>query len=213
MPIRLSKIDELTRGDHTFLEPEDRCYYLREYNSRKGYQFSGSNQLVFNLKKPLDRRGQADWKHKGRAIQTAGRELREALDVLNPAWLGNSTLVPVPPSKTKSDPLYDDRIVEMLRVAGAGLELDLRELVLQRESTEAAHVAELRPRLTRLIENYRVDESLLTPLPRVLAIVDDVLTTGAHFKAVQTLLRDRIPAVPILGLFIARRVPDPFEAL
>ena len=58
MPLRLSRIDDLTRSDHTFIETDDECLYLGEYNARKGYQFSKTNNLIFNLKKPMDPRGQ-----------------------------------------------------------------------------------------------------------------------------------------------------------
>ncbi len=111
MPIRLSKIDDLTRADHTFIEAEDECLYLGEYTARKGCQFSDTNQLIFNFKKPMDRRGQPRWDYKGRAVEKAGREMREALDALNPKWLSIATLVPMPPSKVKSDPMYDDRLI------------------------------------------------------------------------------------------------------
>ena len=80
LPIRLSKIDDLTRPDHTFIEAKDECFYLGEYTARKGYQFSDTNNLIFNLKKPMDRRGQPGWSHKKRAVDKAGRQLREALD-------------------------------------------------------------------------------------------------------------------------------------
>lgn len=211
MPLRLSKIDDLTRRDHTFLEASDECFYLGEYNARKGYQFSGTNQLIFNLKKPLDRRGQAGWAYKQSAITTAGRQLREAFDALNPEWLSIATLVPMPPSKVKSDPLYDDRLIRMLRVLGSGLQLDVREIILQRESTEAAHSTGVRPRVDDLCGNYVIEESLVDPAPRVIGVIDDVLTTGSHFKAAQRLLRARFPAVKIYGIFVARRVPDSAE--
>jgi len=208
LPIRLSKIDDLTRPDHTFIEAADECLYLGEYTARKGYQFSDTNNLIFNLKKPMDRRGQPGWNYKRRAVEKAGRQLREALDALNPKWLSIATLVPMPPSKVKSDPMYDDRLMQMLQVLGTGLQLDIREIISQRESTEAAHSTEVRPRVDELCDNYVIEESLVDPAPRVIGVIDDVLTTGSHFKAAQRLLRSRFPAVNIYGIFVARRVPD-----
>ena len=99
MPLRLSRIDDLTRTDHSYLSAGDECFYLREYNARKGYQFSPTNQLIFNLKKPMERRGMPDWPHKRRAIETAGKEMRAAIDALNATWLSVATLVPMPPSR------------------------------------------------------------------------------------------------------------------
>ena len=103
MPIRFSKIDDLTRPDHTFIEAEDECFYLGEYTARKGYQFSDTNNLIFNLKKPMDRRTQPGWDYKRRAVEKAGRQMREALDALNPKWLSIATLVPMPPSRVKAE--------------------------------------------------------------------------------------------------------------
>ena len=48
---------------------------------------------------------------------------------------------------------------------------------------------------------------MLAP-PRVIGIFDEVLTTGAHFKAVQELLQVQFAQAKIIGLFIARRVPE-----
>ena len=55
---------------------------------------------------------------------------------------------------------------------------------------------------------YRLDEALTEPIPRCVALVDDLLTTGAHFRAAKSILSTRFPDVAIIGLFIARRAPD-----
>jgi predicted amidophosphoribosyltransferase len=39
-------------------------------------------------------------------------------------------------------------------------------------------------------------------------LFDDVLTTGAHFRAASAALQQSFPGVKIIGLFIARRVPE-----
>jgi predicted amidophosphoribosyltransferase len=137
----------------------------------------------------------------------------EALDALNPQWLSTATLIPMPPSKVKSDPMYDDRLIQMFQVLGAGLQLDVREMIAQRESTGAAHSTEVRPRVDELFDNYWIDDSLVNPPPRVIGVIDDVLTTWSHFKAVQRLLRDRFPAVKIYGIFVARRVPESVDII
>ena len=35
-----------------------------------------------------------------------------------------------------------------------------------------------------------------------------LVDTGAHFKAVQSILSNRFPNVPLAGLFLARRAPE-----
>ena len=59
-----------------------------------------------------------------------------------------------------------------------------------------------------LAQLYRIDEDVVEPTPVALMVVDDVLTTGAHFKAAQSVLAERFPEVPVLGLSVARRVPE-----
>ena len=44
------------------------------------------------------------------------------------------------------------------------------------------------------------------PAPAAIAIVDDVLTAATHYRAMHTALSERLPSVPVVGFFIARRV-------
>lgn len=203
---KLTQIDDLTRPDHHYLAPEDVCYYLGEYTARRGYAFSDTNNLISNFKKPVDRRGRPEWYYKEQAIRSAARMLRANI---NDRWLEDEgTLVPVPPSKSKSDPNYDDRLIQLLTTMTSGLDADVRELVVQTKSTAAAHETTDRPRPDDLVAIYQIDENLADPEPTSIAVVDDVLTTGAHFKAMQRILHARFPDATIIGLFVARRVPS-----
>lgn len=205
MPARLSKIDELTRLDHTFLEAGDECFYLGDYTSRRGFAFSEMNNLINNLRKPMDRRGRPEWRYKESAIVTCGRMLREAL---NEEWLAAATLVPIPSSKTRDDAGYDDRLPRILREVSQGRQIDIRELAVMTRSVQQSHLAEERVSIGELIESMSVAEAFTQPEPRTIGIVDDVLTTGRHFKAVQTVIRRRFPVVPIVGVFVARRAAE-----
>lgn len=204
-PQRLTKIDELALPDHWYLTPEDTCYFLGEYTARKGYAFSVTNNLVLNFKKPVTRRGQAQWQYKEQAIVQAAAAFRASLNV---EWLNVATLVPIPPSKAKTDPLYDDRLVRMLKAIRATPALDVRELIIQTQSTDAVHDQTTRPRPDQIEAIYQVDASLKTPAPTVIGLFDDILTTGAHFRAAQAVLQRAFPGVRIIGVFIARRVPE-----
>lgn len=85
---------------------------------------------------------------------------------------------------------------------------DIRELVLQRCSTDAAHDSESRPTPSQIAASYDLDCRLLQPPPQTILIVDDVLTTGAHFVAMKSILAPAFPDAKLVGLFIARRVPE-----
>lgn len=203
MPPRLTKIDELTRSDHYHLSDADECYYLREYTSGLGYQASETNQLIANLKKGVDRRGRPEYIYKTRAIETAARELRANL---NPEWLRQATLVPVPPSSSRTHILYDDRMTEILHRVAADVQGDVRELVVSRGSMVPAHLTDIRPTINELVANYEIDETVANPEPRVIGVFDDVLTAGSHFRAVKQVLSARFPHAPIMGIFVARRI-------
>lgn len=205
LPPRLTKIDDLARPDHYYLTAEDDCYFLSEYTARKGYAFSATNQLILNFKKPMSVRGTPQRTYKERAIGDIAAEFRTAL---NGEWLDTATLVPIPPSKAKTDPLYDDRLLRMLRAIRPQPAPDIRELIVQRANMAAAHEQTIRPKPDDIAANYAIDEQLRNPAPQIIGLFDDVLAAGAHFRAASNILKAAYPGVRIIGLFVARRVPE-----
>ena len=87
----------------------------------------------------------------------------------------------------------------------------MRELVTQRTSLPAAHEGQ-RPTVDDLLAVYEIDEAKAQSTPAQIAVVDDVLTVGTHFRAMKTILNRRFPGVSVVGFFIARRVfPNLFD--
>lgn len=208
-PYRLVQIDESLRADHYYLNETDECYYLGEYQPRGGYTAGRVNQLIFNFKKPVSRRGQHDYRYKEQAIQEVGRMLARVLGENSAA---RATIVPIPPSKACDHPDYDDRLVRALHASG--LQLDVRSLMKINASTQAHHEyadGERRPSPDVLKQNMSIDHSLLHIQPRAsIVLFDDVLTTGSHFRACKDLLQAQFSGARIVGLFIGRsQRPDP----
>ncbi|WP_373008289.1 hypothetical protein [Hyphomonas sp.] len=202
---RFQEIDDSNRADHYHLTPGDTCLYLFEYTSNRDYSFSKTNQLIANLKKRPSLRNTNQWPHKVNEMRRCSQYLAKAL---NPEWLKVATLVPVPPSKAKDHPEYDDRMLTVCR--GIGGDVNVRELVMQNVSLRAAHeTPNDRPSVEELIEAYAINEALADPAPQQIGIFDDVLTAGSHYRAMHSVLSARFPNVPIAGLFIARRVFPP----
>src|SRR5258706_10726303 len=115
MPLRLSKVDELSFGQHTALQPGDECFFWGEYQAGKDYRFSETNSLISNLKKAPSLRvsAPAEYRHKERAIRLAGNAFGGPFR----ATKGHPfTVVPVPPSKVATDPEYDDRMLQIARL-------------------------------------------------------------------------------------------------
>lgn len=208
----LTQIDDLTRGDHWHLETTDSCFYFAEYTAHEGPSYSPCNNLITNFKhKTRFRSNAAVWGYKQSAITQVARAIAS---VTPPSALATMTFVPVPPSKAKTDPEYDSRCRDALdRISQfAGQTIDVRELVIQERTTRASHTNDVRLQPDELAELYQVDQTLIAPPPQTLVVFDDVLTTGSHFKAMQTVLKRVFPNAHIVGLFIARRrVPNPFE--
>jgi hypothetical protein len=205
-PERLTKIDELTGGDHSYLQDGDECLFFGDYSARKGFAHSPTNNLILNFKKPVKYRNTPSWRYKTRAISQVAGMFSKNLG----ADLGKITLVPVPPSKMKGDPEYDDRLMSMLKlVKGSGnAKTDVRELIRQTQGMPAAHDSDNRPPPGEWEEIYEVDENLTNPTPTWIGIVDDLLVTGSRFRAISNVLKSRFPQARITGLFVARRVPE-----
>jgi hypothetical protein len=196
----LKKFDDDDRGDHALLRADDDCRYFLEYTKGKRFDFSEANGFISNLKKSPKKRGTYEWKHKLRAIADAAKTLEIEIPK---AWLEDSTFVPVPPSKAEDHAEYDDRMAQILRKIKG---IDVRELVHQKESMAATHVSDERHTVTELAANYEIDEDEVEPTPGHIVIVDDMITAGAHFRAMSRVIGRRFPDVPISGLFLARRV-------
>lgn len=201
----LTRIDELTRPEHSYLTVTDECWFIREYTSHTGYAHSETNDLISNFQKSVTRRGTAEWKYKDAAVAKIAAEFDK---VLNPRFIASTTFVPMPPSKARRDPGHDDRMLRVLRMIGGG-RADVRELLLAIESRAPTKGSTDRRDIGALAQNMKLDETHLEPRPTRVTIVDDVLTTGAHYRAAASVIGRALPGVPVLGLFVARRVfPD-----
>lgn len=198
--IALQELTSEQKSQHYYIEESDICYFFGEYTAKAGYACSETNQLVLNFKKKTDRKNCPEWKYKVDAINKVSL-------LLNNAFIPNADyiFIPVPPSKNKNNPLYDDRLIQVLQKLKPGwLGVGYRELVTQINSTEPSHLSGYRD-IAQLQENYKVDSSQIHPIPKGIIIFDDVLTTGCHYKAMQNTLKNLYPEAIIIGLFLARR--------
>jgi hypothetical protein len=198
-----TKIEEVHLPDHHYLTDEDLCYFYGEYTPRQNYGYSETNGFILNLKKSMDRRGLPEWRYKEQAILKATSYLQKGFP---PEWLRSVTFIPVPPSKMKGDPLYDDRLVRILKNLQRHFQIDIRELIVQNVSRETMHLTENRYTPDQLKSMYSVDQGLVLPAPSTIAIFDDMLTSGTHFKAISSILSNLYPNIPIYGIFLARRI-------
>jgi len=206
----LTKVDDLLRGEHVYLDANDHCYFLHEYTARAGFSHSESNRLIWNLKKSVDRRDKAaEWRHKISAIQTCADELITAIKASRRRGLEGALLVPTPPSKTKAHALHDDRICQVAQLLSQGLSLEVAELLENRGDREPQRASKAKRDIEALQANLHFNASALVQRPKGIFLVDDVLTTGATFAACKKVLQRHLAGIQVVGIFVARRVPSP----
>jgi hypothetical protein len=198
--MRFLKIDELTVGDHFNLDIQhDTCWYMFNYTSKAGYSHSEINSLIINLKKDINRRGTPEYQYKMQAIAKIAGYFSEI-------ECKRVTFVPMPPSKIKTDPLYDDRMVRVLQTAFQNNpEADIRELLIRTTNRTPAHLSDQKRSINQIEQSLAIDQSLTTNIRGTIFLVDDVLTTGASFIAAKRTILRVLPKIHVVGLFVSRR--------
>lgn len=205
---RLTRIDDSMRADHHRLSPTHQCYFYGEYTARKGFSHSDTNQLICNLKKPVSKKGQPDYLYKQQAISKVAYLMNATLR----ANIQDATFIPVPPSKHNNHPDYDDRLIQVLHgFRNLNSSVEYRQLIYQDRSIRATHNSDNRVTVEELEKIYKFDEKLVNGLRRFVVIFDDMITTGSHFVAIKNCLEKRFSNKTIVGLFIARRVPEAID--
>ena len=144
------------------------------------------------------------WDYKNQAIQTIGDTFRGILGQEN---IERGIWVPIPPSKHRSHEEYDDRMLRVLQCMGRDFNIDIREMITVRETRIASHQSDIRPSVEGIKNNLLLDSSAFHDLPsKPIALFDDIITAGTHFKACQQLILEYQPNAKIIGVFVARRV-------
>lgn len=198
MATKWNKIDELHRP--YYLEEEDFCLYAREY-SEGGYEASTSNQLVFNLKKPISYKGLPQWFYKEHAIERFASELGML------RFPDNAVIIPAPTSKPRKSPLFDSRIDDVAKslckynsnlIYQPILDVDIE--LLSAHSEGGTRIPE------EIEEHIVVSKFTKIEIPSTVFVIDDLITTGGHFVAIKRALQHTFPGIKVIGLFWAKKI-------
>lgn len=180
------------------LQEGDDCYYAREFVARGGFGASHTNDLIVNFKKAPRYRGTSAWKYKVDAARRFATELSSALP-------DDISISIIPASKVATDPEYDPRMDMMLEhLCGIRPDVHVQSPFRVRSSSTAVHHGGDR-RIATITDNL-VWNGFSGNRPDGLVLVDDVITSGAHFKACQRIIERHHSTVSIAGLFWARTI-------
>lgn len=202
-PIKITSSD-ITDGLQSNLCNEDHCYYMGDYTIGQSYAYSDTNQFILNLKKEVDK-PETQLVYKRQAIVKAGSALASALS----KPIGGLCLVPMPPSKSSDHPLYDDRIFKACMYAKSKQpKIEVVELLSQEVSRDSLHSGATARDVDALALNLKLSGQLPESCQAVF-LVDDVIKSGASFKAAQIKIKEIYPNIPVYGFFLARCVRSP----
>ncbi|MFC1944846.1 hypothetical protein ACFLX5_05105 [Chloroflexota bacterium] len=180
------------------LNDDDLCFYARELISHGGYTASDANSLMNNFKKEASKRGTREWFHKERAVKQLAGELA-------PALIDNAMVFSIPTSKTKDHLDHDLRFEMLFEEVRAIKTVVVVEPIRYSISQLAAH-DEGGTRDPDIIKSNYIWDGFGGKCPDIVYIVDDVLTTGGHFRACKDFVLEHCPETLILGYFFCKAV-------
>lgn len=179
--------------------------YGRTYTAHENYGYSRTNQLIYNLKKSIDRAAK-ELKWKEVAVNRFAEELGDFLEKVTREdrsyWI-----VPIPPSKTTSHPEYDDRVHRVAKkVADRIAQISYKPIVKTSVDREAKHkTSTLRdPDDIYSTLSFNPDDATDYDETIKIIVLDDVLTSGASFEAMRRLLEENLSNPQIVGIFWAK---------
>ncbi len=190
------QIDAIDLPSFGHLKSDDVCYYARNFVRNAGFDGGETNSLVLNFKKEPGRQGQT-------YRQNAVDRFIEEVSVLIQCKADTVAVTAIPSSKSKTDSAYDNRFEDMF----AGLKkirscLQIEWPIIAKESVLASHLGGARTP-SQIISNYEW-KGFVDAVPDFILIFDDVLTTGAHFRAFSDFMRGNGFSGQIYGIFWAK---------
>lgn len=189
-------IDELNKP--YYLDDSDYCVYAREHVAG-GYEASESNQMIFNYKKPISYKSTPQWFYK---IHSIGRFASE-LSLLK--FPKGSVLIPAPTSKPRTSTLFDSRIDDSLeKLVEYREDLIIQKIIDVTEELRDSHSEGGSRDPESLIPFLTISDFTIDNIPNRVFFIDDMITSGGHFKACKTVFNRKYPDIDFIGVFWAR---------
>ena len=205
-----TKVDALNLPSN--LSADDICLYYLVYTPAGGYEASDANQWVLNYKIPIQRlRDNPQRRHyKEKAIHDYACAIINLVRTIKVDDVSISGLhdkvgvLPVPPSKAQDDKDYDNRTLKTAMHVCNQTGFRLCDDIETTNPIMASHSGGTRD--PQIIEQTLSRVALDANKCDWLFIVDDVLVSGAHFIAINEVLKRTGFHGEVIGLFLARSI-------
>ncbi|HAU0500201.1 TPA: hypothetical protein JBG22_14170, partial [Legionella pneumophila] len=202
-------IDEFDIARHRRnLTIQDRCYFYFTYNGKADYINNPTRSMIKNLKRsPSELKGNPTFTYfKNKEIDNVSKLIYETI-IEQPQFL-DYIWIPVAPSKEKSDPEYDDRLIQiLLKVQKMLPKFRFLEIFSTKISTPPSHQTNKRD-ITEKIQNLEIDNYLISQLGNnPILIFDDMITSGATFCAYKRILNQN-NCFAVEGFFLCKATSD-----
>ena len=196
-----------------YLEEKDRCFYLFDYIPRGKWHSSLGNQAIINFKRDKSSKDdQRVWYYRNKEIKKFARAIHAFIEY---AKILNPVIIPLPTSKPRSSPNFNDRLdatIRQLKIINP--HYDTRLCLDRRSEQTPVSCRGIRDVDIIMQTSYIADKKPIAP-DRQVILIDDVLTKGTHFKAYKCMVMEhyKISSDDIIGLFIAKTSATEIEEI
>ena len=195
----------ITKYDHSLharfnMTDDDECYYFIEA-TQGGFEASTSNSLLLNFKKDIKFKKTPAWQYRNNAIKQFALMISKHI---NNDRTDSITIIPEATSYPISDPSFNDRLVQTLIELKKLRQRINIELALEAKSYIGSSHLPGGTRNVPIIQNNLQWKGLKNSPSQTIILLDDVLTTGAHFRACKNIILANTPEnTNIIGFFLA----------
>lgn len=155
--------------------------------------------MIINFKKSISKKGTYAWGYRNSTIWKFAQKLHSILES------ETFTIIPCPTSKHADDPEYNDRMVRLCEeLKEFSPNYDIQHCIITTKSHKETHRGGGQREPATILEYTEWVEPTKIPNERVI-LIDDVCTTGAHFRAYYDLATKHLSRYDckIAGIFLA----------
>lgn len=191
------KIDILSENYPRFIIDGERCLYARDYVSGGGFE-GEANQLILNFKISIDKKNTNRWQHRDNAVKLFAKEIASIIG--DQAF----NFMAIPGSKpwthVENNQRFQDLFKELIRLKPnivVHWPVDCITAVVGSSQGGTRSPAQI-------LANYKWNGFIPGSSFTKIIVIDDVITSGAHYRACSNYLRQNNFTGEIVGVFWAK---------